>query len=143
MKDEWIPHTEIDWNDKTILLYNIDTRDFHCAQVRAEGFSEEEGCNPRQNLNLSKLVKYKDRFFHTSDEAKETIARLFTESGGAVEWRMIWFTGEGNRLSENWNMKYFRIHRTEHGLLICHNKHYALSKQVLSCKMNEEFLNAH
>lgn len=144
MQDEWKPHTEIDWNDKTILLYNIDTRDFHCAEVRAEDFGDvAEGKNPKPNIDLSTLKKYSDRFFYTDEEAKAAVANLFERTGGKAEWRCIWFQGEGEKVSDNWGMKYLRIHRTKYGLLICNNKHYAINKNIFNSKISEEILSAH
>jgi len=128
MNHDWKFYTDIDFNDESVKMYSIDTRDFHCA-VMTEAVEPD-----KEDFDLKKLIKYPDRFFFTADEVVETLARLYNESGGKKEWRMLSLTGDGERYTANWQIKYIRIHRTEHGLLMCNNHHYALNKEIWRCK---------
>src|SRR6185503_8425829 len=102
----WTPFQEIDFNDNSILQYHIDTRDFHC-------YTSSE--NNDKDIHFEKLEKYPHKFFFTGDEVKNTIARLFHESGGENKWRMLMLEGEGEVISSGWELKYIRILRTEKG----------------------------
>lgn len=133
MSDEWIFFKEIDFTDTKVKAFHIDTRDFHCI-------TSEEGT---KDISFSKIEKYPERFFYTPAEVVEILTRLFNESGGNVEWRYLSFEGEGAKHSEGWQCKYLRIHRHEKGLVIFNNQQYALNKEILKCKINEEYLNAH
>jgi hypothetical protein len=124
---EWVPFQEIDWNDPNFNHFNVDTRDFHC------GYRFE----PKSHKDLSVLVKYPE-FFYTEEELKETIQRLFNESGGKAKWRMLTVKGY-----ENWQLKYLRIWRTDLGFIICNCEHYALKKSVLQLPVIQEHLGTH
>jgi hypothetical protein len=93
-------------------------------------------------VNYAKLEKRPD-FFHTGDEVKETLRRLFNESGGDVEWRYLSLTGEAEQCSSGWELKYFRIVRSPKGWLMCNNEYYALNKSKLECSVNQKSLCAH
>jgi len=131
--NEWVFFENIDFNDADINIFNVDTRDFHV------GYSTD---NYLDKLNYAKIEKY-DHFFHTGDEVKETLRRLFNESGGAVTWRYLSLTGEAEQLSEGWELKYFRIIRSPKGWLMCNNKYHALSKSKLHCPVNQKSLCAY
>lgn len=129
MNDDWKFYTDIDFNDKSVKMYSIDTRDFHCAIMT------EEIPKDKEDFDLKKLVKYPNRFFFTAEEVTQTLRRLYEESGGKKEWRMLSLKGEGEKYTSNWQIKYIRIHRTEHGLLMCNNRHYALHKDIWKCEV--------
>lgn len=132
--NDWKPFQIVNFSDEKILQYHIDTRDFHCTtNVDAEIIK----------FDLSKIDKTPERFYHTPEEVMEVITRLYDESGGENEWRYIHFEGEGNRISENWAMKYIRVYRLEKGLLVCTKDSRAINKDVLKCKINQEHLSAH
>ncbi len=131
--NEWIFFEHIDFNDADINQFNVDTRDFHV------GYTVESNLD---KIDYNKISKY-NHFFHTGDEVKETLRRLFNESGGAVSWRYLAFTGDGARVSNGWELKYLRIVRSKKGWIICNNQFYALSKSVLESKINKEALSAH
>lgn len=133
MKD-WTPFQEIDFSDAKVFMYSVDTRDFNCTPMYEK---------PEKDLNLPTLLKYKDRFFHTPESVKEILTRLFEESGGKKEWRNLSLCGDGARYSNGWELKYLRIHRTEHGLVICDRHHYALNRAVLNSNIDNRYLNAH
>ena len=134
MEDKWNFYTEVNFGDESIQQYHIDTRDF-CCIVNSE--------KSEKNFDFAKSRKHPENFFHTAVEVVDLLTRLFNESGGKVEWRFLSLDGEGKRLTVNWQIKYIRIHRTENGLIVCDGNHYALSKDILSCKVNQEHLSAH
>lgn len=117
MKQEnWIFYTDVDFYDKSILQYHVDTRDFHVLI---------NGEKPDQLPDLQTLTKYKDRFFYTDKEVAELIDRYFKESGGVKEWRL--FMLEGYR---NWGLKYLRFYRTEYGMILVDSDKKAVKREV-------------
>lgn len=135
---DWKFYKEVNLSDEGVNQVHVDTRDFHCSVS-----DEKPKFGKDLDINLKKLLKHRPRFFYSPEETKEIIDRLFTESGGENEWRMLMLDGIGENASGNWGMKYIRIYRTDWGFLICNNKNRALNREVLSCKVNQEFLNAH
>jgi len=112
---------------------HIDTRDFECLTD-----------NSHFEFDTSKIKNYPDRFFHTFDSVVKTIEDLYNRSGGEGTWRCLWLRGEGEKASENWNLKYIHIYRTEFGFVICGNDNKALSRDVLNSEMeSDEILNTH
>jgi len=90
------------------------------------------------------LRNYPDRFFHTIESVKSVFEDLYTRSGGSAEWRYLALKGEGEKSSENWNLKYIRVYKTQMGFVICGNDNKALSKSVLNSEMeSKEILNTH
>lgn len=133
MQDDWKFYEEIDFSDESIKSYHIDTRDFHCITHTKES---------DKKMDFAKIKKYPERFFHTSDEVKVLLDRLFNESGGKVGWRFLMLDSNDRRMG-NWNLKYIRIHREGSKLVVCDDNHYALNKEILSCAVNKQFLSAH
>ncbi len=133
MEDDWKFYEEIDFSDEKIKIYHIDTRDFHCITSTGE---------PEKKMDFAKIKKYPERFLHTADEVKALLSRFFNESGGKVKWRFLMLDSTDKKM-DNWNLKYIRIHRTDSGLVVCDNRHYALNKEILSCPVNKEHLSAH
>ena len=113
----WTPYKDVDFADPSAMQFHVDTRDFNV--MVAQRVSENAP-------DLTKLLKYPGRFFRSAEEVKELLNRYFEGSGGENEWR--YFTLEG---VDNWRLKYLRIYRTEHGLLVCDSYDQALSKSVL------------
>ncbi len=128
---DWNKFQDIDFSDEKIYSYHIDTRDFHCISHEKQ---------PDNKIDFDTLSKYKERFFHNSDEVKLLITRFFTESKGESEWRFFTLKSENNHVN-NWNMKYIRIYRHELGLIICNKDNRALSKEILSCPVNTDLLH--
>jgi hypothetical protein len=124
----------VDFRDETIKEYHIDTRDFYCSTSKVDS-----GRVP----DLSKVNNYPLRFFHTPEEVMVTLDRLFQESGGNVKWRHLALTGEGARVTNNWNLKYIKIYRTEHGMIACNRDNFVLSKSILACPVEQEYLNSY
>ena len=131
--ESWMFFKDIDFNDPDINQFNVDTRDF-CV-----GYTVESSID---KLNLVTINKY-PHFFYTGDEVKDVLQRLFDESGGDAEWRYLSLTGDAEKASENWELKYLRIIRTPLGWVICSNSYRALSKSVLECSVNQKLLCAH
>jgi len=130
---EWVFFKDIDFNDPDINQFNVDTRDFHV------GYTVESSID---KVNLSTINKY-PHFFHTADEVKTTLQRLFNESGGRVEWRYLSLDGLAKKQTEGWQLKYIRIIRSPNGWLMCNKDNYALSKQIWDCPVNQKVLAAH
>jgi len=128
---EWIPYTDIDWNDPENNRFNIDTRDFHAGYK----FSDEN------HKDWKTISKY-DHFFFTKDELISLIDRLFVESGGKGNWRMLDLKHNDSRV-KNWSLKYLRIFRTEKGFLVCNTGYDALPKKILVAAVNKEYLAHH
>lgn len=130
-KDEWVFYKEIIWDDPKNNMFNVDTRDFHTGYL----FSE------KTHKDFKTLSKYK-HFFFTQEELVVLIDRLFKESGGVGEWRMLDLESKDNRV-RNWNLKYLRIFRTELGFLVCNSHYVAIPKDILSSKVEQEYLSHH
>jgi hypothetical protein len=134
-ENDWEFFTGIDFSDETVKMFSVDTRDFHCIAIK--DYKED----PKDRaLNISKLG---NNFFYTPEEVHEIVKKLFDTSGGAVEWRYLELSGDGERVSSNWGLKYLRIERTAKGLVICNASHYAIRKDIFECKVKQEYLNAH
>lgn len=118
-KDEWMFFKDIDWND-SVQQVHVDTRDFHALVL-----TEPSDIIP----DLSKIINYSERFFHTTEEVKDLVDRYFNESGGERQWRSLFVVG-----INDW-FKYMRIFKTEHGWLICDRERHALGKYKLSGKV--------
>jgi hypothetical protein len=129
---DWKHYTEIDFSDKNYYKFNIDTRDFHCGCQTLEDFVE-----PLKVFEA--LKKNPNKFVLSKDELLLTIDRLYNESGGKGRWRYLMLDSPCTR-NGNWRLKYLRIVRFEDGFIICNSDNYALSKEVLSCKVNQDHL---
>lgn len=132
--DNWKFFKEIDFTDKSVTIFHLDTRDFYCATQTEKDIS---------GLNIEKISKYPLRFFWSADQVINILTTLFNESGGKAEWRMLTLKGDGKEYSANWQLKYLRIHRTELGLVICDSHHKAISKQILEYPVDEENCYTH
>lgn len=139
MEDLWKHYQLVDFTDKEIKQYNIDTRDFHVLEMK-----EIDIKNP---IDLEKILKpkNKDKFFFTEDEVKILLNRLFNDSGRNCKWRYLTLTGEGKIFTSGWQIKYIRIIRTEQGLLVCNSYKNAIRKDIWSypVNQNQDILNAH
>lgn len=113
---DWIFFREVNW-DSDMMQAHVDTRDFHVSVINEPNEKQPD---------LAKLVKLKDRFFHTADEVKVLIERYFTDSGGDRKWRFFCLDGY-----TNW-FKYIRILKTDHGWLVCDSHFLAVGKDKLS-----------
>jgi len=129
-QNKWVFFEDIEWNDPNFNRFHIDTRDFHCGYA----FVKEE------HEDIKTLAKY-PHFFFSEDELKETIADLFSRSGGKGKWRSIYLDSTDQRVG-NWNLKYLRIYRCEDSrFIVCNNKHQALTKALLSLDIQEKYLS--
>ena len=128
---EWVFYKDIEWTSPTVNTFNVDTRDFHV------GYGYKEG----KHKDWNTISKY-THFFFSEDELKVLLDRLYTESGGDGEWRMLDLESSDKRVT-NWNLKYLRIQRTDNGFLVCNSNYNALPKMLLNLPINKEFLNHH
>lgn len=129
----WKPYFEVDFTDESITHYSIDTRDFH-THVSSDAVEVP---------SANKLKKDPSKYYHTIEELKALIHRLFTESGGAVEWRFLSLEGDATHQTSNWQLKYIRIYRTPHGFLVCNNDKFIMGKSMLAEPVKQRHLNAH
>lgn len=129
---DWTTFKETTFPD-TLSQIHVDTRDF-CFLISDDNF----------DFDISKIQNYPDRFFHTIESVKSVFEDLYTRSGGWANWRYLALKGEGEKSSENWNLKYIRVYNTKLGFVICGNDNKALSKSVLNSEMeSQEILNTH
>jgi len=131
---QWVKFTDIDWNDPNNNRFNIDTRDFHCGY----SFKTET------RADLPILMKYKSRFTFTTQELKDTINKLYIDSGGEGEWRLLNLKSNDSRV-RYWNLKYLRIERiTDDKFIVCNSEYKAIPKHLLNeCSVDIEYLNKH
>jgi hypothetical protein len=118
----WKFFKEIEFNDNSIILFNVDTRDFYVDTV----------INLNLDLDHNKLEYFlNDCDYFTGDEALKLLNRLYLGSGGEKKWRTLRLEDTGN----NWRLKYLRIYRTPKGLVICDRNSIALRKNELNGKI--------
>ena len=128
-QNEWVDFHTIDFNDKSILKVSIDTRDFHAIITR-----NPEKVAPQTFVIPEKKAK---NFYHTPEEVMTLITRLFTESGGDRDWRMLYLCGEGKRWTSAWQLKYIRLFNTERGYLVCGRQYNnPFPKNILQYKVD-------
>jgi hypothetical protein len=130
-KMSWIPFKEVDFSDKKIKQYHIDTRDFNCLCL-------QEG--KEVDIDLNKTRNNPENYFHTSQEIADLLQRYYEESGGAGEWRFFSLTGEAKFRTDNWQMKYIRIFRFDQGLIVTsgnRDERFVMGKHMLSCSVNK------
>lgn len=138
----WKYYEDIDFSDKSITRYNIDTRDFYCA-IQTKAQLEEMGGNDKliAKLDTTAIDKYPaTKYYHTEQEVKDLIKRFWRESGGDGEWRYLSLKSKNKHVT-NWELKYVRIVRTDKGLLVCNNSGIILSKNTLSDPIEQEYLH--
>jgi hypothetical protein len=128
LEDHWKFFKEVDFTNESILQYNVDTRDFHVGCMKKEDDIKE--------IDISKIEKYPERFFYTPGEIVQLLNRYFIESGGESDWRFFSLINYG----DDWSLKYIRIQRTPHGLVICNSHLRALTREILNTQVNTELL---
>ena len=127
MSDNWKFYKEVDFADPEAMQFHVDTRDFRV--MVAHRVSEN-------TPDLKKLVKYPGRFFRSAEEVVEMLDRFYTQSGGEKEWRYLALPG-----ISDWSIKYLRIYRTVHGLLVCNAYDRALPLGVLDADVDTTLLD--
>lgn len=138
MQDKWIPYSELDLE---FNLTRIDTRDFH-------GYSDD--CSDDEMKAIFEKVKQKYRddntdTVFTKQEIKDSMDKIYTESGGQKKWRMLTFSGD--KRSGSWIFKYLNIYKLKEDCYIIEGKQndnsILLSKSVIEKGVNKEHLGAH
>ena len=138
MQDKWIIYSELDLESN---LTRIDTRDFH-------GYSDD--CSGDEMKLIFEKVKQKYRddnsdTVFTKQEIKDSMNKIYIESGGKVGWRMLTFLGD--KRSGSWIFKYINIYKLKDDCYIIEGKQndnaILLSKSVIAKGINKENLNAH
>lgn len=127
-QNEWRFFHDVDWNCLKNNRFNVDTRDF-CV-----GYYFSDELHPDWSI-----ISNYTRFFFTGNELKTLLTRLYNESRGDGEWRMLQLVSKDVRVL-NWRLKYLRIFRTDRGFLICNSEYKALPKPLLNAKINQELL---
>jgi hypothetical protein len=132
----WQPLSTMDLTDERIDLFNVDTRDFHWR--------------PQKDItdlkySLTRASKHPENYFYTAEETKTMLQRLYEESGGPGEWRMLSLTGDAKFRTQGWQLKYLRIIRVGHiRFAVFDSKmEYLFSKHLLSCPVDQEHLGFH
>lgn len=138
MQDKWIPYSELDLESN---LTRIDTRDFCGYNDNCEG---EE----MSKILASVVKKYRsdneDTCF-TKEQIKDSMDKIYVESGGKKKWRMLTFLGD--KRSGSWIFKYLNIYKLKEDCYIIEGKQnevaILLSKSVILKGINKEYLSAH
>lgn len=110
----------------------IDTRDFHFEKYEQK-YKEE---------HLERIYKKPVRFIYSKEEVEKHIKRLYEESGGEGDWRMLDLK-ENSPLVNNWNLKYINIYKLEEGFIICNSSNTPIPKHIIVSPINKEYLNYH
>jgi hypothetical protein len=135
---DWIPYNKLDLE---FNLTRIDTRDFH-------GYNDD--CSDKSMIEIFEKVKKKYRDDNpdtcfTKQEIKDTVNKIYIESGGKAKWRMITFLGD--KRSGSWIFKYLNIYKLKEDCYIIEGKQnetaILLSKSVIAKGINKEYLGAH
>lgn len=109
---DWVDYNLIDFSNESIKQYHIDTRDFCCLTNTFD-------CQRLPpEFELKTMLKSKRKFLLASFEVKELIDKLFKESGGYGDWRMLSINGGDKYKGLDFWFKYIRIYRTKYGLII-------------------------
>ena len=81
----------------------------------------------------------------TKQEIKDSMNKIYIESGGKDGWRMLTFLGD--KRSGSWIFKYINIYKLKDDCYIIEGKQndnaILLSKSVIAKGINKENLNAH
>ena len=128
MTKEWQPLDNIDFSDKQINQYHIDTRDF-CIYIS------------KGKPVLKGVFLTKSKWFYTEGEVKNRVEELYKESGGKGEWRML--SLEGSDDTKNWKMKYIRIFRYKKKLIVCNRSNVPLCREDFFSSVRKEYLMTH
>lgn len=127
--DTWIPFTDLDFNNQSLKAFHIDTRDFHAD-------CQEDADYIKETIDFKTLSNYPERFYFTGEEIKAILKRLFEESGGLREWRMLSF-----KENNGYWLKYIRIYRVdEKYFIICDRENHASKKEFWNGSVNKECL---
>ena len=125
---KWIPFQQVDFADKTINQFHIDTRDFHVNRSSV-----------KKELDVFKARNNPERYYHTPQEVLELVHRLYKDSGGMGTWRCLGLVGIYQ--TAHWELKYIRIVRTDKGFLVCNDKYFFFNKRDLSQPVDQETLH--
>lgn len=130
MNTDWKFYTELDFDNTSINCYNIDTRDFYASE---QNFEYEID-------NFEYVLKHTEKYLYSKEEVISNLDRLFTESGGKGNWRMLDLISNNKKVL-NWKLKYIRVYRTEQGFYICNSQNEALEKHIICLPVDKELLN--
>ena len=133
---KWIPFKEVDFSREDCLALHVDTRDF-CVLAND---------SRPDDLYVDKARKNPSWYVHTPEEIVTLLTRLYEESGGPGEWRMLSLEGQAEYITSGWQMKYIRIYRYPDGMLVTSghmDDHFVMNKTMLACPVKQEYLNHH
>lgn len=138
MQDKWIIYSELDLESN---LTRIDTRDF-C------GYNDSCEDEVMSKILVAVVKKYRsdneDTCF-TKEQIKDSMDKIYVESGGQKKWRMLTFLGD--KRSGSWIFKYLNIYKLKEDCYIIEGKQnevaILLSKSVIEKGVNKEHLGAH
>lgn len=128
--DNWIKHTEVDYDNALINQIHVDTRDFHCLTMNEEH---------DEKIDLENLKKFDNDYFYTPSEVKNIVQFLFDKSGGEGKWRMLCFKS----LSCGWELKYIRFYKTQYGFVACNREGKFKDKMFWTSEIEEKYLGKH
>ena len=133
----WEYYEDVDFSDKNIISYNIDSRDFYC---KGQNIAEvEQGSSIVLDL-LTINRTPEEEYYHTEQEVKDLIKRWWRESGGDGECRILRLESNDPSLS-GWMLRYIEVFRTEKGFLICNRNGFVLTKTILKSPVDKSRLH--
>jgi hypothetical protein len=137
MSVHWKHLFDIDFSSDLNIYWVIDTRDFHVNSISDHYMNIPD--LPKSH-ELQTLLNYTERFFSNADEIKNILTDLYYRSGGEGEWRFISFKNQSKKKTDDWELKYLFVFRTDHGLLICDKDKNPLRKDLFQEQIDEELL---
>lgn len=128
--DNWLPLNNFkNENFNDFLVFNVDTRDFHCY-LRKE-LEEELDKDEILSKNFQIIKK---------EEILPFVKDLFEKSGGEGQWRMLSF-GNIEKISNKW-IKYIRFYNINNVIYVGYNNcEFLPYKEIKNAKINEENLS--
>ena len=126
--DNWIKHTDVNYDDNSLKQIHVDTRDFHCLIMNEDH---------EEKVDLEDLKRFDNDYFYTPSEVKNIVQYLFDKSGGKGKWRMLCFKS----LSCGWELKYIRFYKTKYGFIVCNRHGRFKDKMFWTSQIEENYLS--
>lgn len=128
--DNWIKHTEVDYDNVSVNQIHVDIRDFHCIVMTKEH---------DEKIPFYELRKSDNDYFYTPNEVKNIIQYLFDKSSSEGKWRMLCF----KTLSCGLDLQYIRFYKTKYGFVSCTRNRKFKNKIFWTTEIDVEYLEKH
>lgn len=121
--DRWKHFTKVDFSNRDIKQFHIDTRSFYCLE-----------CIYKSDISFKLLEDKPWLFLLSEQELIQLIRRYEYQSGGVGSWRFFTLKGYNN----SWNLKYLRVVRYKDWFLVCTKDHFPLKKDVIYTDVDDD-----